>query len=99
MSQSHPHLLSPLDVGHLTLRNRLVMGSMHTGLEDRARHLPELTAYFTERARGGVAMMVTGGYSPDIEGWLLPAGSTMASRSEEHTSELQSRFEIVFRLL
>lgn len=80
MSQSHPHLLSPLDVGHLTLRNRLVMGSMHTGLEDRARHLPELTAYFTERARGGVAMMVTGGYSPDIEGWLLPAGSTMASR-------------------
>ncbi|HMT48863.1 NADPH-dependent 2,4-dienoyl-CoA reductase [Dietzia sp. UBA5065] len=80
MSQSHPHLVSPLAVGHLTLRNRLVMGSMHTGLEDRTRHLPELTAYFTERARGGTAMLVTGGYSPNVEGWLLPAGSMMASR-------------------
>lgn len=80
MSQRHPHLLSPLAVGHLTLRNRLVMGSMHTGLEDRAKHLPELTAYFVERARGGTAMMITGGFSPNVEGWLLPAGSTMASR-------------------
>ena len=80
MSQSHPHLLSPLVVGHLTLRNRVVMGSMHTGLEDRSKHLPELTAYFVERARGGTAMMVTGGFSPNVEGWLLPAGSTMGSR-------------------
>ena len=55
MSTSHPHLLSPLAVGPLTLRNRLVMGSMHTGLEDRSRHLPELTAYFVDRARGGAA--------------------------------------------
>lgn len=62
MSPSHPHLLSPLAVGHLTLRNRVVMGSMHTGLEDRTRHLPELTAYFAERARGaaGVDVFNTG---------------------------------------
>ena len=80
MSRSHPHVMSPLVVGTLTLRNRVVMGSMHTGLEDRTRHLPELTAYFTERARGGAAMLITGGYSPDVEGWLLPAGSMMASR-------------------
>jgi 2,4-dienoyl-CoA reductase (NADPH2) len=80
MSSSHPHLTSPLVVGPLTLRNRLVMGSMHTGLEDRSKHLPELTAYFVERARGGTAMMVTGGFSPDVEGWLLPAGSMMATR-------------------
>ncbi|WP_314037280.1 NADPH-dependent 2,4-dienoyl-CoA reductase [Dietzia sp. CH92] len=80
MSPSHPHLLSPLAVGHLTLRNRVVMGSMHTGLEDRTRHLPELTAYFAERARGGAALLVTGGYAPNVEGWLLPAGSMMASR-------------------
>ncbi len=83
MSQSrtsHPYLLSPLDVGPFTLRNRLVMGSMHTGLEDRSRHLPELTAYFVERARGGAAMLVTGGYAPNVEGQLLPAGSMMASR-------------------
>src|SRR5699024_5384127 len=80
MSQSHPHLLSRLDVGHLTLRNRLVLGSMHPGLADRARHRRELTADFTDRAPGAGAIMVTGGYSPDIEGWLLPAGSPMASR-------------------
>ena len=80
MSASHPHLLSPLDVGPFTLRNRLLMGSMHTGLEDRAKHIPELTAYFVERARGGAAMLVTGGFSPNVEGWLLPAGSTMATR-------------------
>lgn len=88
MSQSHPHLMSPLAVGPLTLRNRLVMGSMHTGLEDRTKHLPELTAYFTERARGGAAMMITGGFSPNVEGWLLPAGSTMASRrmADKHRS-------------
>src|SRR5690625_2240048 len=79
MSQSHPHLLSPLAVGPLTLRNRVVMGSMHTGLEDRLRHLPELTAYFAERARGGAALLVTGGYAPNVEGWLLPAGSMMAT--------------------
>ncbi|TCJ74004.1 UNVERIFIED_ORG: 2,4-dienoyl-CoA reductase (NADPH2) [Dietzia maris] len=80
MGHSHSHLLSPLAVGHLTLRNRVIMGSMHTGLEDRSKHLPELTAYFAERARGGAALMVTGGYSPNVEGWLLPAGSMMASR-------------------
>ncbi len=73
----YPHLLTPLTVGGTTLRNRLVMGSMHTGLEDRARHLPELAAYFAERARGGVGLIVTGGYSPNLRGWLLPFGSMM----------------------
>ncbi|MDE9367266.1 NADPH-dependent 2,4-dienoyl-CoA reductase [Luteipulveratus sp. YIM 133132] len=77
---SYEHLLSPLQVGHLTLRNRIVMGSMHTGLEDRAKHLPELAAYFAERAKGGTAMMITGGYAPNVEGWLLPAGSMMRTR-------------------
>ena len=76
----YPHLLAPLDVGGLTLRNRVVMGSMHTGMEDRARHLPELAAYFAERARGGVGLIVTGGYSPNVRGWLLPFGSLMTRR-------------------
>ena len=53
---------------------------MHTGLEDRARHLPELAAYFAERARGGVGLIVTGGYSPNVRGWLLPFGSMMTTR-------------------
>jgi 2,4-dienoyl-CoA reductase (NADPH2) len=76
----YPHLLEPLDLGHTTLRNRVVMGSMHTGLEDRAKHLPELAAYFAERAKGGVALSVTGGYAPNWHGWLLPFGSQMTSR-------------------
>ncbi|MGZ6804133.1 MAG: oxidoreductase, partial [Nocardioidaceae bacterium] len=73
----YPHLLSPITVGGVTLRNRVVMGSMHTGLEDKAAHLPELAAYFAERARGGAGLIVTGGYSPNIRGWLLPFGSMM----------------------
>ena len=76
---SYPHLLEPLDLGHTTLRNRVIMGSMHTGMEDRAKHLPELAAYFAERAKGGVALSVTGGYAPNWHGWLLPFGSQMTS--------------------
>ncbi|WP_436533405.1 FAD-dependent oxidoreductase [Actinoplanes sp. HUAS TT8] len=75
----YPTLLSPLDLGHTTLRNRVVMGSMHTKLEDRERDLPKLAAYFAERAKGGVDLMVTGGYAPTWRGWLAPLGSTMAS--------------------
>ncbi|WP_332644106.1 NADPH-dependent 2,4-dienoyl-CoA reductase [Aeromicrobium sp.] len=80
MTSPYPHLLEPLDLGHTTLRNRVIMGSMHTGLEDRAKHLPELAAYFAERARGGVALSVTGGYAPNRHGWLLPFGSLMTSK-------------------
>ncbi len=56
------------------------MGSMHTGLEDHAKDFPKLAAYFAERARGGVGLMVTGGFAPNIEGWLAPFGSRMASK-------------------
>ncbi len=76
----YPHLLSPLEVRGGTLRNRTVMGSMHTGLEDRPWHVDELAAYFAERARGGAGLIVTGGYSPNIRGWLLPVGSQMTRR-------------------
>jgi 2,4-dienoyl-CoA reductase-like NADH-dependent reductase (Old Yellow Enzyme family) len=75
----YPHLLAPLDLGFTTLKNRVLMGSMHTGLEDRARDFPRLAAYFAERARGGVGLMVTGGFAPGIEGWLSPFGSLLAS--------------------
>ena len=72
-----PHLLAPLDLGFVTLRNRVLMGSMHTGLEDRARDFPRLAAYFAERAAGGVGLMVTGGFAPTIRGWLSPFSSSM----------------------
>ena len=79
---TYDHLLSPLSLGPLTLRNRIVMGSMHTGLEDRAKHLGELAAYFAERARGGTGLIVTGGYSPTIRGWLSPFGAEMRTRKQ-----------------
>ncbi|HEX5628499.1 MAG TPA: NADPH-dependent 2,4-dienoyl-CoA reductase [Usitatibacteraceae bacterium] len=81
VTNAYPHLLAPLDLGFTTLPNRVLMGSMHTGLEDKARHFPKLAAYFAERARGGVGLIVTGGFAPNIEGWLTPFGSTLASSS------------------
>jgi 2,4-dienoyl-CoA reductase (NADPH2) len=78
----YPNLLAPLDLGHVTLKNRVIMGSMHTGLEDRAKDLPKLAAYFAERARGGVGLMVTGGYAPNRTGWLTPFGSRLTSRRQ-----------------
>ncbi len=78
----YPNLLSPLDLGFTTLRNRVVMGSMHTGLEDRSRDIDRLATYFAERARGGVGLIITGGYAPNRAGWLLPFAAQLVSSSE-----------------
>lgn len=78
MTTPYPHLLAPLDLGFTTLRNRVLMGSMHTGLEDHAADFPKLAAYFAERAEGGVGLMVTGGFAPNIRGWLKPFASRMS---------------------
>jgi 2,4-dienoyl-CoA reductase (NADPH2) len=79
---TYPNLLSQLDLGFTTLRNRVVMGSMHTGLEDRARDTDRLAEYFAERARGGVGLIITGGYAPNRTGWLLPFAAQMTSSSD-----------------
>ena len=81
-SNLYPHLLQPLDLGFTTLRNRVMMGSMHTGLEDRSKNFGKLAAYFTERAKGGVGLMVTGGFNPDMEGWFYPFSSEVSWRWE-----------------
>ncbi|MDR7134801.1 2,4-dienoyl-CoA reductase (NADPH2) [Lysobacter niastensis] len=73
----YPKLFEPLDLGFCTLRNRVLMGSMHTGLEDKAADFPKLAAYFAERAAGGVGLIVTGGFSPNLAGWLKPFGGTL----------------------
>lgn len=78
MDTPYPHLLAPLDLGFTTLRNRVLMGSMHTGLEDHARDFPKLAAYFAERAAGGVGLMVTGGFAPNLRGWLKPFAGRMS---------------------
>ena len=72
-------LLAELDLGFTTLRNRVVMGSMHTGMEDRFWNYPKLAAYFRERAKGGAGLIITGGISPNRQGWLLPFGGTLNS--------------------
>lgn len=77
MTTPYPHLMSPLDLGFTTLKNRVMMGSMHTGMEDRFFHYPKLAAFYQERVRGGVGLIVTGGISPSRAGWLLPFGGTM----------------------
>ena len=64
----YPHLFTPLDLGFTQLKNRIIMGSMHTGLEEAENGHIRMAAYFAERAKGGVALMVTGGFGPNIEG-------------------------------
>ncbi|WP_020663281.1 NADPH-dependent 2,4-dienoyl-CoA reductase [Amycolatopsis benzoatilytica] len=78
----YPNLLSPLDLGFTTLRNRVLMGSMHTGLEDRTSRFPQLAEYYAERARGGVGLIVTGGFAPNRTGWLLPLASKLSTPAE-----------------
>lgn len=82
MTTAYPHLLEPLDLGFTTLRNRVVMGSMHTGLEDRARDFDRLAAYYAERARGGVGLIVTGGFAPNLAGALYPGGSVLVTERQ-----------------
>lgn len=80
MSSAYPNLLKPLDLGFTELKNRVLMGSMHTGLEDRFWNIHKLARYFAERAEGGVGMMVTGGFSPNFVGQLAPLSSMMTHR-------------------
>jgi 2,4-dienoyl-CoA reductase (NADPH2) len=78
---NYPHLFAPLDLGFTTLKNRVLMGSMHTGLEDGNKH-DRLAAYFAERARGDVGLIVTGGYAPNRAGWVKPFAGKLTTRSE-----------------
>lgn len=75
----YPHLLAPLDLGFTTLKNRVLMGSMHTGLEEARGGHKKLAAYFAERARGGVGLMVTGGDSPNFAGRVSPFAAQFSS--------------------
>lgn len=89
-SAAYPHLLAPLDLGFTTLKNRVLMGSMHTGLED-SRDLSKLAAYFRERAEGDVGLIVTGGFAPNVAGWVKPFAGMMS------TSGAARRHQVVTR--
>ncbi len=87
MTAAHyPHLLAPLDLGFTTLRNRTLMGSMHTGLEERPGGFERMATYFAERARGGGGLMVTGGIAPNEEGGVYDGAAklTNAEEAEHH---------------
>jgi len=78
----YPHLFTELDLGFTQLKNRVLMGSMHTGLEDRAKYFPSLASYFEARAKGGVGLMVTGGVAPNRAGWVAPLSGKLAQKGE-----------------
>ncbi len=77
----YPHVFRPLDLGFTTLPNRILMGSMHTGLEDRGAH-DRVATYFAERARGGVGLIVTGGVAPNVEGSAFPNAGKLSEPDE-----------------
>lgn len=81
-SNPYPHLLAPLDLGFITLRNRTLMGSMHTGLEERPGGFERMAVYFAERARGGVGLMVTGGIAPNEEGGVYSGAAKLSTEAE-----------------
>ena len=86
----YPHLLAPLDLGFTQLKNRVLMGSMHTGLED-GRDLTRLAAYLRERAQGQVGLMVTGGFAPNMAGWTKPFAGTLASAAAAKRHQVVTR--------
>ncbi|MFC3626521.1 FAD-dependent oxidoreductase [Vogesella amnigena] len=79
---AYPHLLAPLDLGFTTLKNRVLMGSMHTGLEEAPGGFEKMAAFYAERARGGVGLIVTGGVGPNEEGRVADGASMLADEHE-----------------
>jgi len=75
---AYPHLLAPLDLGFTQLANRVLMGSMHTGLEEERGGFAKLAAFYQARAKGGVGLIVTGGVSPNLRGRIAPFGSELS---------------------
>ena len=83
----YPHLLQPLDLGFTTLKNRTLMGSMHTGLEEAKGGFHRLAAFYAERAKGDAGIIITGGVAPNWEGWVKPFAARMTKNS--HVKEHQ----------
>ncbi|MBU2966144.1 NADPH-dependent 2,4-dienoyl-CoA reductase [Amphritea sp. 2_MG-2023] len=80
--QNFPHLLAPLDLGFTTLKNRVLMGSMHIGLEEKPGGFERMAAFYAERVRGGVGLIVTGGIAPNQEGGVVAGGAVMATEQD-----------------
>ena len=76
----YKHIFEPLDLGFTTLKNRILMGSMHTGLEEKKNGLEKIAAYYAERAKGGVGLIVSGGIAPNVQGWTAPFSARMSTK-------------------
>jgi 2,4-dienoyl-CoA reductase (NADPH2) len=83
----YKHIFEPLDLGFTTLKNRILMGSMHTGLEEEKNGIERIATYYAERAKGGVGLIVTGGIAPNIQGWTGPFAARMSTK--KHAKEHQ----------
>ena len=94
MTAQYPHLLAPLDLGFTTLKNRTLMGSMHTGLEEKPNGFERMAAYFAERARGGVGLMVTGGIGPNEEGGVYSGAAKLSTPEEAEKHKIVTQPEI-----
>ena len=83
---AYPHLLQPLDLGFTTLKNRVLMGSMHIGLEEAPQGYERMAAFYAERAKGGVSLIVTGGVSPNDDGVVFAHGTKLdtVEEAEKH---------------
>jgi len=81
----YKHIFEPLDLGFTTLKNRILMGSMHTGLEEEKNGLEKIAKYYGERAKGGVGLIVTGGIAPNRQGWTAPFSARMST--EKHAKD------------
>lgn len=82
MTERYPHLFAPLDLGFTQLKNRFLMGSMHTGLEEHADGAQRLAAFYAERAREGVALIVTGGIAPNAQGVVAQGGAMLTDETQ-----------------
>ena len=94
MNKPYPHLLEPLDLGFMKLRNRVLMGSMHTGLEE-TRDWNRVAEFYAERARGQVALMVTGGIGLNTEGSVLPGTAMMVTETSQFVRAYKAGYKIV----
>ncbi|AKJ30849.1 2,4-dienoyl-CoA reductase [Caldimonas brevitalea] len=88
---AYPHMLAPLDLGFTTLRNRVLMGSMHVGLEEVENGFERMAAFYAERARGGVGLIVTGGIAPNHRGRPMPGGAAMTTPEEADKHRVVTR--------
>ncbi|WP_071334280.1 NADPH-dependent 2,4-dienoyl-CoA reductase [Burkholderia contaminans] len=91
MTSRYPHLTAPLELGFTSLRNRVLMGSMHVGLEEAPNGFERMAAFYAERARGEAGLIVTGGFAPNERGRPAPGGAMLTTEAEAERHRVVTR--------